>query len=140
MKTFWVSLMVESSSLSLHELSLKLGRPHSSGSHTKGERDAGRERIGRPPWSKTGWRFDSSVSETASVGEHLENLRVQFPPDELLRLLPAECTVYVDIAVFFDTANVSANISRADIEIIDAYNAALEVTCYPTRFKEEREQ
>src|SRR5580692_800482 len=101
MKMFSVSLLVESPSLSLDELSLKLGRSQSSGSHTRGERDAGRERIGRPPWSKTVWRFDSAVSETAAVQEHLENLKVQFPPDELQRVLPMDCTVSVDIAIFF---------------------------------------
>jgi len=135
MKTFSVCLLVESPSLSLDELSRKLGRPHSSGSHTEGEPHV---RQGLPPWSKTMWRFDSAVSKTASLQEHLENLKVQFPPDELQRLLPAGCTVNVDIAIFFDTANVSASISRAGIEIMDAYNAALEVTCYPSDFKDAR--
>src|SRR5882762_3736542 len=100
MKTFWVSLLVESSSLSLDELSSKLGRPHSSGSHQKGEQHV-LARLGRPPWSKTVWRFDSGVSESASVQEQLEELEVQFPGRELRILLPADCTVCVDIAVFF---------------------------------------
>src|SRR5580700_7895408 len=125
MKTFSVSLLVESPSLSLNELSLKLGRPHSSGSHTKGEPHALQ---GRPPWSKTMWRFDSAVPKTASLQEHLESLKIQFPPHELQRLLPMDCAVLVDVAIFFDTVNVSTEVPRVGIEIIDAYNAALEVT------------
>ena len=77
MKTFNVSLLVESSSMTLDELSLKLGRPHSSGSHTRGEPDRG-----GPAWSKTVWRLDSGVSEKAPVQNHLENLKAQFPPGE----------------------------------------------------------
>ena len=53
-------------------------------------------------------------------------------------MLPAGCTVRVDIAIFFDSANVSASIPRGGIEIIDAYDADLEVTCYPTlQFEKE---
>jgi hypothetical protein len=130
-KTLRVSLLVTSSSVSLDELSLKLKRPHSSGSHEKGEAHV-LAKHGRPPWSKTVWRFDSSVSESAPVKDHLEDLKVQFPPAELRALLPPDCTVCVDIAIFFDTVNVSASIPCEVMEIIAAYHADLEVTCYPS--------
>ena len=129
MKTCSVSLLVMSSSLSLDELSLRLGRPHSSGSHEKGEPHVLRE---RPPWSRTVWRFDSGVSESAPIVDHFENLKVQFPAPELKALLPADCTVCVDIAIFFDTANGSVSIPRRGMKIIDSYSADLEVTCYPS--------
>jgi hypothetical protein len=78
------------------------------------------------------WRFDSGVSESAPVRDHLEHLNIKLPPSELRALLPADCTVCVDIAIFFDTANGSASIPRRGMEIIDGYNADLEVTCYPS--------
>jgi hypothetical protein len=126
MKTYNVSLLVESSSLSLDELSLKLGRPHSSGSHAKGE-----PRHGGQAWPKTVWRFDSGVSEKAPVQEHLESLKAQLPPGEIHALLPAECAVRIDIVILFDTVNVSLSIPRRGMEIVESYNAALEVTSYP---------
>jgi hypothetical protein len=125
-KRFGVSILVQSPSLNLDELSQKLGRPHSSDSHTIGE-----PHRGGSAWSKTAWRFDSDASEGASVQDHLENLKARFPPTELVALLPADCTVSIDIAIFFDTANVSLSVPRRGMEIANSYNAALEVTCYP---------
>jgi len=133
MKTFSVSLLIRSSSLSLDEMSSRLGRPHSSGSHTKGEPHA-LEKRGRSPWSETVWRFDSAVSESAPVEDHIRNLEVEFPPDELRALLPADCSVCLDIAIFFDTANVSVSLPRRRMEIVERYSADLEVTCYPSKF------
>jgi hypothetical protein len=126
MKRLMVSLLVESPSLSLDELSAPLGRKHSSGSHNRGEPHV-LEKKGHPPWSKTVWRFDSGLSEEASVVEHLEGC---------LRLLPTGCTVWVDIAVFFDTPMGSVSIPARGMEIIGAYNAALEITSYPSWKKE----
>lgn len=92
----------------------------------------------RPTWSETTWRFDTRASKNDSLQDHLEDLKVRFPPSELRTVLPAGCTVRVDIAIFFDSANVSASIPRGGIEIIDAYDADLEVTCYPTlQFEKE---
>lgn len=134
MKKTAVSLLVTSSSLSLAELSSKLGRAQSSDSHSKGEVSAG-AKSGKPPWSMTVWRFDSDAPATAPVQEHLERLEILFPAAELKQVLPGGCEVSVDVVVFFDTFTVSAAIPRRGIEIIDAYNAKLEVTCYPTTFE-----
>ena len=131
MKKTSVSLLVTSPSMSLAELTSKLGRTHSSGSYDKGEASAG-AKLGKPPWPVTVWRFDSDAQSSASLQLHLERLEIQFPAAELKRILPAGCEVSVDIAVFFDTANVSATIPRRGVEIIDAYNAKLEITCYPS--------
>jgi hypothetical protein len=131
MKKTAVSLLVSSQTMSLGELTSKLGRAHSSGSHSKGDASAG----AKPPWPVTIWRFDSDALPTAPVQEHLERLEILFPAAELKRVLPPDCQVSVDIAVFFDTKNVSASIPRRGIEIIDAYNAELEVTCYPSTFE-----
>jgi len=131
MKKASVSLLVTSSSMSLDELSSRLGRDPSSGSHNKGDAHAA-AKLGKPPWSATVWRFDSDAPEDASLDEHLERLEIQFPATELRRLLPSGCEVSVDIALFFDSANVSAKISRRGMQIIDGYGAKLEVTCYPS--------
>jgi hypothetical protein len=135
MKRLMVSLLVESPSLSLDELSTALGRKHSSGSHDRGEPHV-LEKKGHPPWSKTVWRFDSGLSEEASVVEHLERLNSQLPGRELLRLLPTGCTVWIDIAVFFDTPMGSVSIPTRGMEVIGAYKAALEITSYPSWKKE----
>ncbi|MGD0120456.1 MAG: hypothetical protein ABSD30_20500 [Candidatus Binatus sp.] len=58
-------------------------------------------------------------------------MKARFPPAELLALLPANCTVSIDIAIFFDTVNVSLCVPRRGMEIANSYNAALEVTSYP---------
>jgi hypothetical protein len=134
MKKASVSLLVTSQSMSLAELTANLGRAHSPGSHNKGDVSAG-AKLGKPLWSVIVWRFDSDAPETAPVEQHLERLEIQFPAAELKRVLPAGCDVSVDIALFFDTANVSATIPRRGIEIIDAYGAKLEVNCYPSTFK-----
>src|SRR5258708_7869408 len=126
MKKISVSLLVTSPSLSLAELTSKLGRAHSSGSHSKGEISAG-VKLGKGPWSMTIWRFDSDAEASASLLQHLERLEIQFPAAELKRALPPDCRVSVDVAVFFDTANVSATIPHRGVEIIDAYGAELEV-------------
>jgi hypothetical protein len=134
MKKTSVSLLVTSQTMSLAELTSKLGRAHSSGSRSKGEVSAG-AKFGKPPWPVTVWRFDSDALPTASVQEHLERLEILFPAAELKRVLPPDCEVSVDIAVFFDTVNVSAPVPHRGIEIIDAYGAELEITCYPSTFE-----
>jgi hypothetical protein len=80
------------------------------------------------------WRFDSEARETMPAQHHLERLAVQFPAADLMRVLPSGCDVSVDIALFFDTANVSTAIPPRGIEIIGGYNAKLEITCYPSTF------
>src|SRR5271156_1925513 len=105
-----VSLLVISPSMSLDELSSKLGRVPSSGSHSKGD---ARPRGG--PWSETIWRFDSDAEETLPAQKQLERLAVQCPAGGLTAVRPPACYVSVDIAVFFDTVNVSSSISPRGI-------------------------
>jgi hypothetical protein len=128
-----VSLLVISRSMSLDELSSKLGRVPSSGSHSKG--DAG-PRSG--PWSETIWRFDSDAQETMPAQNQLERLAVQFSASELKQVLPPGCDVSIDIVLFFNTVNVSATISSRGIEIVDSYNANLEINCYPSTFEADK--
>jgi hypothetical protein len=134
MKKTSVSLLVTSQTMSLAELTSKLGRAHSSGSHSKGDASAGAN-LGKPPWQVTIWRFDSDAPASAPVQQHLERLEILFPAAELKRVLPSGCEVSVDLVLFFDTYTVSTAIPRRGIEIIDAYGAELEITCYPSTFE-----
>src|SRR5580658_2540832 len=128
-----VSLLVTSLSMSLDELSSKLGRTPSSGSHSKGD-----ARPVKASWSETIWCFDSDAQESMPVQHHMERLALQFPAAELKRVLPPGCDVLVDIALFFDTVNVSATIPHRGIEIIGGYNAKVEITCYPSTFERDK--
>lgn len=65
-------------------------------------------------------------------------LALQFPAAELKRVLPPGCDVLVDIALFFDTVNVSATIPHRGIEIIGGYNARLEIICYPSTIESDK--
>ena len=68
----------------------------------------------------------------------LERLAVQFPASELRQVLPPGCDVSVDIVLFFDTVNVGATILPRGIEIVDSYNANLEINCYPSTFEADK--
>jgi hypothetical protein len=134
MKKTSVSLLVTSQTMSLAELTSKLGRAPAFDSHSRGDAAAG-AKLGKPPWPVTVWRFDSDTLPTAPVQEHLERLEILFPAAELKRVLPGGCEVSVDVVLFFDTFTVSATIPRRGIAIINAYNAELEITCYPSTFE-----
>ena len=123
-----VSLLVTSPTLSLAELTARLGRVPAAESHDKGDAHAV---SGKLPWPITVWRFDSDAPESASVQDHLERLERRFPPADLQRTLPSGCTLSVDVALFFESAFVSATIAPRGIEIINCYDAKLEITCYP---------
>jgi hypothetical protein len=129
-KKYLVSLNITSTSMSLEELSLRLGRPCArDGSHSKGDAHANGK-----PWSESLWRLDSEAPEAAPLIDHLESLAKEFPREELLRVLPASCKVTVDIATLFDSYTVSELIPHRGIQIIDSYKATLELSCYPTDF------
>ena len=134
MKTFLVSLVISSSTSSLPELSLRLGRLHSSGSHSKGDVRLG-DKTENQPWKETIWRLESDAAETASIEEHFERLEARFPAKDLRSVLPPDSEVVIDIVVFFDTTSVSAQIPRSCLSIIEGYSAVVEISCYPTDFE-----
>lgn len=134
MKKLLVSLDIITD-LTLSELSARLGRnPSQQYSHEKGE-----ARGINDVFTETVWRLDSRIPATATLEEHLDNLAAQCPPAELLRsgTLPQGSRVYVDVAVFFDSANASISIPSKCIDIIRAYGATLEVNCYPSEINGE---
>lgn len=132
MKEIDVSLVVTSSSFTLDDLSARLGRPHSSGSHNLGEPHI----RGESNWPETVWRLDSGLPSTAAVEEHLASIQRRFPPQDLIGVLPEGCRIRFDVALFFDTANVGIVLSEKSVNLIHAYGATLEITAYPSDFGE----
>jgi hypothetical protein len=126
MKRFKVSLDIVSDSLTLSELAAKLGIEPSSGSHSKGDpRGVGEFR-------STEWKLFSMLPDTADLEEHIKAIAVLFPPEALVNVLPEGCKVFMDIGVFFDGWNCVVLISREMRLIINAYNAEIELNCYPS--------
>ncbi len=123
-----VSLNITTGSLTLSELSLRLGCLPSSSSHEKGDL-----RGHKAPFSQTIWRLDSNAPVDAALEQHIESLAAQLPPNKLSQpgVLSEDCVVYVTIGLFFGTAQGSLLISPRGVDIIKAYKAILEVNCYP---------
>ena len=108
MKKASVSLLVINPSMSLEELSSKLGRAPSSGSHSKGDA----ENLAEVLWSETIWRFDSDAQENHAGAEPARAFGGSIPCGRVEAGSAARpCDVSVDIALFFDTVNVSSTIS-----------------------------
>ncbi len=125
MLTFQVSLNVVSQSLALSELTNRLGRSPSSGSHNKGDpRGTGQFR-------STVWKLFSSLSDTATFQEHMNDIARQCPPESFVQAVPDDCRVYIDIGLFFDTWNSAVAISHETLALINAYEAEIELSCYP---------
>lgn len=135
MKTFAVSLNITTQSLTIAELSDRVGIAPSPSSHDKGT-----ARVRKGVWEQTVWVLESSQEETAPVEEHLQSIFAKFPPALLHRenILPDDAQVYLDIAVFFDTAMCSVQIPPGCVDLLAGHGIALEVTCYPSTFDEER--
>lgn len=125
MAKFEVSLNVVSLSLALSELANRLGRPPSSGSHSKGDpRGSGQ-------FASTVWKLCSSLSDGAAIQEHIKDIARQFPPQSFIQCVPEGCRVYIDIGLFFDSWNSVVTISHEMLAFINAYKAEIELTCYP---------
>ena len=117
--------------MSLDELSSALGRQPTRGSHSKGDPRPG-PALAAEVWPVTVWRCDSNTNASASIQEHLKNLNLRYPPSDLSRRLPTGCEVIVDVAIFFDTINITADLSPQAIQLIQSYRARLEISCYPS--------
>ncbi len=132
---YMVSLEVCSDSLTLADLSLKLGRPPGKTSHDKDQARYNNERFGT-----TIWQLESNLSEDTPIEKHLENLTVHFQPKEFLQRLPEGCAAYLNIGVLYDTRKILAVglvLPPEAVEIVNAYRAYLEITCYPTELTDE---
>ena len=129
MKELLVSLDVTSPSLTLGEISAKLGRsPSYESSHDKGEPRFGRERFDHAIW-----RLNSTAQKTEPLEEHLATIAAQFPPEALpASATLTDCTIWINVGLLFDTPSSSVLVTRRALDIIHRYGAVLEVTCYPS--------
>jgi hypothetical protein len=139
MKEFMVSLDITTPSLTLAELSSRLGRPCSSGSHNAGDPRPSPEPTERV-WSETVWRLNSGACKADPLEKHLESLSVQLPPRILLQpgVLVEDCVVWISVGVLYDSYTVGISIGRAALDMINSYGAILDIACYPTDFAGEK--
>ena len=127
MKEFTVSLDIVSPSLTLAEISAKLGRSHSEDSHNKGDVRA----MGRR-FAKTIWRLGSKAQPNATMTEHLTNIVSQLSPTEFRRTVRPDdpVTVCVNVGVMSE-GMASVTFTTDTVDIIRAYGASLEISYYP---------
>ena len=136
MKELSVSLDLCTQTLMLSELCERLGRSPSAGSHNKGDPLPSPDDQTRV-WTQTILRLDSNLNKDAPLKQHLESLVAHFPPSEFSRprILPEDAKVWISVGVFFDTVTVSLAVSPEELDIVKAYGASLEVSCYPCQSK-----
>lgn len=131
MKHLTVSLDIATSSMTLAELSDRLGISASPTSHEKG---TARGRKGL--WKYTTWRLDSTAGETATIEEHFRSIFDKFSVAHLFSegVLPIDAELLLNIAVMYD-ANAAAMCSlvlpAACLSLLQESNIDIEISCYP---------
>jgi len=129
MRTHLAAIHVCSSEASLEQISDVLGWDPDSSSCNKGDIR------GKGPSKTTVWKLESDVDETAGIADHLAWFRTEFPLERLRDpRLPADRTVYLDIAVMFDTFTCSISLSADLLRPFVEVGAGIEITCYPSTF------
>ena len=124
-----VSLDICSVSLTLSDLSSRIGILPSRYSHERGESRVG----GRGLFDEAIWRIDSNERREAPLRQHLEGIVAQCPPEQLFRpgVLSDDCTIYCNIGQIFGTAYAELIILPSELELIGSYRAVLQISCYP---------
>jgi hypothetical protein len=123
-----VSLVVESGSLSLEELTAMLDHRPGVGSHSKGD-----PRGDRDTWNTTVWRENSNHSDSPlelQCRRLIEGMSAKLR--ELLRAGACDFAIRIDVAVYFTCAYLNLVISAALMRDLASYNVALEISGYPT--------
>src|SRR5271163_3228968 len=129
-KEFLVSLDIYSDSLTLLELSSALGRKGDEMSHDKSD-----IQYRRKSFDSTVWTLESKCPKELPIEKHLKHLSIEYPADELLRLLPQSCNVQINVGVLFDPDEIAAvgvNLTAASIRIANEFRADVVIRCYPT--------
>jgi len=123
-----VALVIQSGKFTLSELSARLERNSEPGSHEKG----GLRPHGMP-WERTVWRANASDNDAPLRAQCLQLVR-DMPPKcaELMAAEPDDVSVWMDIALFFDTAYVTLTLGRDVISELAAKGIGLEITAYPS--------
>ncbi len=128
MKHIDVSLDIETTSLSVTELTLRLGVDPSPGSRdgVPASRGAG----WRP--EATYWRLDSRAGATATIEEHIRDLVGRVPVGILRRNggIPEDACLYLSIGIYSDGPMASLVISPAVMRALDAAGIQLSLSFY----------
>jgi hypothetical protein len=135
MKEVEVALEIMSSELGLSEISSCLGCSYSSGSYDRGARHGDRE-----PSPITVWRFDSLANRSASALEHFKDIATRLPGNlvRMKSMAIKDMKIRIQVAVYFDTAMCTVDLSSECIDIAKNYGSGVEVTCYPTKFESSK--
>ena len=123
-KSYDVSLIIVSETLSLEEISNKIGIKYSSGSHEKGSKNPVGKEFGR-----TIWRLNPNTAKEASAKEQIESISSIISKEQMSDLDNVE--IILDIAVFSNGYTTGLKLDKSSLDIIRKYNAAIKITCYP---------
>lgn len=134
MKKIEASLIITTTTLTLAEISSRLGCVHSSGSHEKGA-----PRLTGSPFDQTIWRLSPGVGCPQALEEQFKSITSQLQAGILRRpgVLPENSEVYFDIAVYFDSPMATLSIPLTCVDMARSYSADIEVSCYPSDFEPE---
>jgi hypothetical protein len=113
MKRYMVSLDVGSHTLTLDEISRRMGAAPSPGSHDKGDLD----HRGSSCFLGSLWRLDSNADDAATIEDHCRSLGSRLPrgqrPQDDDR--PADLEIWLRIGVMYDTYCLFHN-TDSDVE------------------------
>ena len=126
-KQFDVGLVVTSKSLSLSDLARRLGRQPQAGSHGKGT-----PRTYGTPWAYSVWR-ENSLDGSASLEEQCLQLVEAIPRAcrGLVESNPEDVSVFLDIAVYFETAYASIKLRSKFLAKLATIGIDIDITAYP---------
>jgi hypothetical protein len=127
--TYDVCLVVWTESLTLSELTLRLGLDPSGGSHSKGEPHL---ISSRGQWKSTMWQLCSRKQGDAPLEEHFDDIVEQLQAGtfaDLRRLVP-DAEVFMSVGVFSNSQVPAVDLTRRCLDIADAHHASIEVKVY----------
>jgi len=127
MKHIVVTLEISTKKHSIQELSRILGSEANDFSYSIGDIRGGRVS------EYTVWKLESRISKTADLTEHLNNIQSIVSKKRILDAgkLPANCSILLNIGVFYYTAYCSITIPPDHWKWMDMNNISLEINCYP---------
>jgi hypothetical protein len=127
MTEFDVCLVVESSSLTLADLTGRLGIASSDGSHDMGEPHLIKS---RGVWRSSVWQLSSEVGREATLDDHVTALAARIPYERIKTVLPPDARVYLSIGVFSDAQIPTVSLTPRGVAVAMSIGAGVEVRYY----------
>lgn len=126
MQEFLVSIEIESTDLTLREISDALRVRSSHGSNHPTEIRGGRVTI---------WRLRSTAGRTASLTRHLVNVFGRIDLDRWFRLMKrSQARCVLRVGILYDDAMVLTEIPNEFLTRAAQMGLTLEISCYPCTF------